>query len=297
MNTEGVGAVRGLGPRIRIFAHMIRFSHSVFALPFALSGVLFASHARGYFPGIDTWFWVVVAMVGARSAAMAFNRIADHRMDAENPRTRDRAIPSGFLSVGAAWMFTLASVAIFVLACAMLNRLALVLAPVALLIIFLYSFTKRFTWGTHLFLGLALGVAPTGGWVAVTGALEPTPFLLSLAVLCWVAGFDVFYALPDLRFDRDHGIHSIPARFGVHGALRAARMLHVATVVLLASLTWVLGLSTWYLAGVAVIALVLLHEHRLVKPDDLSKVNKAFFDMNAVVSVMYVASAAVGVFL
>lgn len=297
MSTDHVPAVSGLRARIGVFGRMIRFSHSVFALPFALSGVLFAAHTDGAFPGTDTWFWVAVAMVGARSAAMALNRIVDHRIDAANPRTRDREIPSGAMTPGTAWLFTAASVLVFLLACWNLNSLALALAPVALAIVFFYSFTKRFTWTTHLFLGLALAVAPVGGWVATTGRLDWAPFLLGAAVLAWVAGFDVFYALQDLEFDRGYGIRSIPARFGVAGAIRAARILHLAMVLILAALAWVFNLSSWYLAGVAVIAIVLLYEHRLVKPDDLSKLDKAFFDMNAVVSMLYLGSAALGVFL
>jgi len=285
------------GPRLLVFGHMIRFSHSVFALPFALAGVLFAGRAHGGIPGIDVWFWTVVAMVGARSTAMAVNRIADAGLDADNPRTRNRELPRGALSLGAAWAFTAISAGVFVLAAAMLNRLALVLSPLALAIVVFYSFTKRFTWTSHLFLGLALAVAPVGGWVAATGRLEAPPFLVALGVLAWVAGFDVFYALQDLEFDRTRGLHSLPVRFGVPGAFRAARMLHGAAVLALASVSLVLDLSPAYLAGVALIAGVLLYEHSLVKPTDLRKLDKAFFDSNAVVSVIYLASAAVGVFL
>ncbi len=291
------GAVRALGTRVVLFGHMIRFSHSVFALPFALAGVLFAIHERGAWPPADTWLWVVVAMVGARSAAMAFNRIVDARFDAENPRTRGREIPRGALSVGTAWAFTAVAAAAFVFACAMLNPLALALSPVALAIVGFYSFTKRFTWSSHLFLGLSLAVAPVGGWVAVAGRLDPAPFLLALGVLCWVAGFDVFYALQDLDFDRRRGLHSLPARFGTGGAIAAARVLHLVAVAALLSLWWLLDLSVWYPAGVAVVALVLLYEHRLVRPGDLSRLDKAFFDMNAVVSIVYLGVAAAGTLL
>ena len=288
---------RALGTRFLLFGRMIRFSHSVFALPFALAGVLFAVHDRGGWPPVSLWFWVIAAMVGARSGAMAFNRIVDAGFDAENPRTRAREIPRGALSRTAAWVFTALAVTVFVLACAQLNPLALALSPVALVLVGFYSFTKRFTWTSHLFLGLSLAVAPVGGWVAVTGRLDPAPFLLALGVLCWVAGFDVFYALQDLEFDRGRGLHSLPARFGARGAVIAARILHLASVAALLSLWWAMDLSLWYPAGVAVVAAVLLYEHRLVHPDDLRRLDKAFFDMNAVVSVVYLFVAAAGTLL
>jgi len=287
----------GSGSRIVTFGRMIRFSHSVFALPFALAGVLFASRFHGGFPGIDVWFWTVVAMVGARSTAMAVNRIADARLDAMNPRTRNRELPRGALSRRAAWAFTAAAAAVFVLAAGMLNRLALVLSPAALAIVVLYTFTKRFTWTSHLFLGLALAVAPVGGWVAVTGRLEAPPFLVALGVLAWVAGFDVFYALQDLEFDRARGLHSLPARFGVGAAFTAARVLHAVAVLALASVALLVDLSPAYLVGMGVVAAVILYEHSLIRPADLRKLDKAFFDSNAVVSVIYLASAALGVFL
>ena len=292
-----VSPARGLGERVLLFGHMIRFSHTAFALPFALSGVLFAVHREGAWPPARVWFWVIVAMVGARSAAMAFNRLADARLDSANPRTRDREIPRGALSPATVWAFTTIAAAVFVGAAAMLNRLAFALSPAALGIVFFYSFTKRFTWASHLFLGLSLAVAPVGGWVAVTGRLEGAPFLLALGVLCWSAAFDVFYALQDVDFDREQGLRSIPARFGVRGAIAAARLLHVGAVAALAALGPVLGLSPWYFAGLLVIAGILAYEHHLVKPGDLSRVNKAFFDMNAVIGVVFLAAAAAGVML
>ena len=297
MNPHTAGVSRGLKSRVLVFGHMIRFSHSVFALPFALAGVLFAIHVEGTLPPGDTWVWVVVAMVAARSAAMAFNRIADARMDALNPRTRDRAIPSGALTLTAAWIFTLIAVAVFVTAAAMLNPLAFALSPVALALVFFYSLTKRFTWTTHLFLGLALAVAPVGGWVAVTGRLDWAPFLLAAGVLAWVAGFDIFYALQDLEFDRAHKVHSVPARFGVKGAFLAARLLHGICVVSLFLVAWVLNLSPWYFAGMAVMGGLVVYEHLLVSPGDLTRLNKAFFDMNAGISVFYLVTASAGVFL
>ncbi len=294
MNDTAPGALRGLGERVLLFGHMVRFSHSVFALPFALAGVVLAVDRLGFCPGPGVWLWTVVAMVGARSTAMAVNRLADARIDAANPRTRNRELPRGALSPASAWAFTALAAAAFVFAAWRLNPLAFALSPVALAVVVFYSFTKRFTWASHLFLGLALGVAPVGGWVAVTGRLEFPPFLITLGVLGWVAGFDVFYALQDLDFDRRTGLHSIPARFGPRGAVIAARILHGVAVAALASVYLVLDLSVWYLVGMAVIAGLLLHEHRLVRTDDLSGLNKAFFDMNAVVSVMYLLTVAVG---
>ena len=295
--TVASDSIRGLKNRVLVFGHMIRFSHSVFALPFALSGVLFAAHRTGTLPPARTWLWVVLAMVGARSAAMTFNRIADRHQDAENPRTRDRALPAGVMSVRAAWIFTLLSAALFVLATSQINRTAFLLSPVALAIIFFYSLTKRFTWTSHFFLGLALAVAPVGGWVAVTGRLEAAPFVLALGVLAWVAGFDICYALEDVEFDRRQKLHSVPARFDIEAAFTAARACHVLAILVLASLVFWLDLSPWYLAGIALIAVVLIYEHRLIGPRDWRNLNRAFFDMNAVISVIFLGASAAGVFL
>jgi len=295
MNRAAAGAVRGMGNRILVFGHMIRFSHSVFALPFALAGVLFAAHVRGSFPGLSTWVWVVVAMVAARSAAMAWNRIADAGFDAANPRTRDRAIPRGALGVRAAWVFTALAAVLFVVATWRLNPVAFALSPLALAIVGLYSLTKRFTWATHFFLGLSLAVAPVGGWVAVTGRLDLAPFALALGVLAWVAGFDIFYALQDLDFDRESGLRSLPGRFGIEAAFRSARACHIVAVAALASLAWLLDLSPWYLAGVALVGVLLLREHRMVSPNDLRRLDKAFFDMNATVGIVYLGASAAGV--
>jgi 4-hydroxybenzoate polyprenyltransferase len=295
--TTASASVRTFGNRILVFGHMIRFSHSIFALPFALAGVLFAAHVTGGFPPARVWLWVVVAMVGARSAAMTWNRIHDLRQDALNPRTRDRALPTGALSLRAALVFTLLSAILFVIASAMLNRTALFLSPIALAIVAFYSVTKRFTWASHFFLGLALAVAPVGGWVAVTGRLAAAPFVLALGVLAWVAGFDIFYALQDLEFDRDQGLQSVPARFDVRAAFTAARVCHVVAILALGSLAWLCHLSPWYLAGMVLVAGALLYEHRLVHPQDLRHLNRAFFDMNAVIGVIYLGASAAGVFL
>jgi 4-hydroxybenzoate polyprenyltransferase len=267
----------------------------VFALPFALAGVVFAAHWVGDVPPLRVWAWVVVAMVSARSAAMGLNRLVDAEQDRANPRTRNREIPRGILTPTTVGAFTLLFAALFVFAASRINQLAFLLSPLALGIVFFYSFTKRFTWTSHAFLGLALAVAPVGGWVAVTGRLAPEPFLLALAVLLWVAGFDMLYALQDLEFDRRTGLHSLPARFGVGGTLATARACHVGAVGLFVFVGQVLDLSPLYLVGVAVIAAILFYEHRLVRGDDLTRLDKAFFDMNAVVGIIYLGAAAVGV--
>ncbi len=297
MSAHLPGTLNALGARVAVYGRLVRFSHTVFALPFALSGVVFASHELGAFPGPDVWAWVLIAMIGARSAAMAFNRIVDARFDAANPRTANREIPSGAVSRTAAWGFTTVSVLVFVLATWRLNPMAFALSPLALAIVFFYSFTKRFTWASHLFLGLSLAVAPVGGWVAVTGRLEATPFLLGLAVGAWVAGFDVFYALQDLAFDRRHRLHSLPARFGDRGALLGARLFHAVSVGALVAIYFVLELSPWYLVGLGIIVAIIVMEHRLVRPGDVSGVRRAFFDMNAWVSVIYFLTACAGVLL
>jgi 4-hydroxybenzoate polyprenyltransferase len=295
--TAALESIRTFRNRVLVFGHMIRFSHSVFALPFALAGVLFAAHRRDAFPPARVWIWVMVAMIGARTAAMTFNRIADRDQDARNPRTRARALAAGILSVRAAWTCTILAAALFVFAASRINRTALLLSPVALAIIFFYSMTKRFTWASHFFLGLALAVAPVGGWVAVTGRLEAAPFVLALGVVAWVAGFDICYALQDLEFDREQGLYSVPARFDVRAAFIVARACHVVAVLVLASLVWWLHLSPWYLAGIAAIGAVLVYEHRLIGPRDWHRLDRAFFDMNAVISMIFLGASVAGVFL
>ncbi len=272
---------------------MVRFSHSVFALPFALSGAALAATEHGV-----TWrqvLWVVVAMVGARNAAMGFNRLADHAIDARNPRTAGRELPRGVLSRRAVWAATLLLSAVFVLAAIELNPLCGRLSPVALAVVFGYSFTKRFTWTSHLVLGLSLAIAPVGGWLAVAGEFGAVPWLLAAAVVAWVAGFDVIYACQDEAFDRASGLHSIPARFGLRGALWTARALHAGAVALLAAVGAVAALHPVYWAGLAVVAGVLTWEHRLVRHDDLSRVGVAFFNANGIVSVTYLAVVLVSV--
>jgi len=268
------------------YGRMIKFSHSIFALPFALSSLALAAEG-GVRPG--QVFWILVAMVGARSAAMGFNRLADHWIDARNPRTAGRELPRGVLSRAEVWGFVLLSSAALVLAAGMLNPLCLALSPVALAVVFGYSYAKRFTAFSHLILGLALGMAPVGAWLAVRGAFAPTPIVLGCAVLAWVAGFDTIYACQDADFDRREGLHSLPAKLGIARALVAARLLHVTAVGLLAALYWLSPLHPLYLVGVVAVAALLAYEHSLVHADDLSRVDVAFFTLTGWISVGYFA--------
>jgi 4-hydroxybenzoate polyprenyltransferase len=267
---------------------MIRFSHSVFALPFALASAALAGPGPA---GPAALAWIVTAMVAARSAAMGFNRLVDQQIDARNPRTAGRELPRGALGRAEVWAFVVASAAVFVLSAAMLNRLCLVLSPVALALILGYSYTKRFTALSHLVLGLSLAIAPTGAWLALRGRFEATPLLLSLAVLLWVAGFDTIYSCQDAEFDRDHGLRSLPARLGVGRALVVARAFHAAAVVALAAVPAAAPgrLHSLYFAGVALVALLLAFEHSLVREDDLSRVDAAFFTVNGWIGVAYLA--------
>jgi 4-hydroxybenzoate polyprenyltransferase len=263
---------------------MIKIEHTLFALPFAFLGAVLAANGL---PSVKQLIWITAAMVGARSTAMAFNRIADRQYDARNPRTAGRALPAGLLSVGFVWAFTAISATLFFIAAAMLNRLTLLLAPVALGSVLLYSFTKRWTLLSHLMLGWCLSIAPTGAWIAVRGSLDsPVPLLLSLVVMLWTAGFDVLYACQDYDFDEQAGLHSIPKSFGIARALLIARLLHLAAFVALLALYWFTQLGIFALTGVAATAVLLVYQHRLVKADDLSKLNAAFFTTNAFVSVI-----------
>jgi 4-hydroxybenzoate polyprenyltransferase len=274
--------------RIRIVLEMIKFEHSVFALPFALTGALLAARvSRHGWPTLGQVVWIVVAMVAARSAAMTINRIVDLRYDRENPRTSKRALATGDLSVSFAWLFTIVAVGLFLIAAWQLNRLALELAPVALAILFFYSFTKRFTNWSHLFLGFALGISPAAAWIAVTGGLDLRILILCAAVTLWVGGFDVLYACQDVDYDRRAGLFSVPKRFGIARALLIARAMHVGVVVLLAWLAASLALPWPAWVGVAVVAALLAHEHSLVKADDLSKLDAAFFAVNGYISLLF----------
>ena len=263
---------------------MIKWEHSIFALPFALCGAMLAA---GGFPSLHQFVWIVIAMIAARSSAMAFNRWADAAIDAANPRTSTRALPAGHLTPGFVAMFIFVSSAIFIFAASQLNRLALELSPLALAVLLLYSYTKRVTRWSHLVLGFALGIAPAAAWIAVRGALYPRILLLTAAVTFWVGGFDVLYACQDFEFDRQSGLHSIPRYVGIRTALWVARGFHLVMVGLLITLLIVFGLGKLAVCGLVTVILLLFYEHSLVRPDDLSKLNAAFFTMNGVLSVLF----------
>src|SRR5579864_884712 len=269
---------------LRVTLEMIKWEHSIFALPFALCGAMLAA---GGFPTAHQLIWIVVAMVAARSAAMAFNRLADAAIDASNPRTRTRALPAGQLTPSFVTTFVVVSSAVFIVAASQLNRLSLWLSPVALAVLLLYSYTKRFTRWSHLVLGFALGIAPAAAWIAVRGSLDLRILLLTAAVTFWVAGFDVLYACQDFDFDRQTGLHSIPRHLGIRRALWVARGFHLIMLALLVALLWSFGLGKFAILGVAIVAALLAYEHSLVSSDDLSRLNAAFFTMNGVISVLF----------
>ena len=280
--------------RLLTYLSFVRFSHSVFALPFALTGALLAWREHPF-----SWTqvgWIVVCMVAARSAAMGFNRLVDARFDALNPRTAMREIPRGAMSRGEAGLFVIVSAALFIFGASRLSPLCLALSPVALGIVFWYSLAKRVTSYTQLFLGLAMAVAPIGGWIAAGGRGGPEPWLLGLAIGLWVGGFDILYACQDVEFDRGHGLRSIPVRFGVSRAILLSRLMHAATVVVMAALWTVAELPVLYLGGVALVAVLLAYEQSLVSADDLSQVKKAF-DLNGYVGIVYFAATALALFI
>jgi len=269
---------------LRVTLEMIKWEHSVFALPFALCGAMLA--ARGV-PTTRQIIWIIVAMAAARSAAMSFNRLADVSIDAANPRTRTRALPAGTLTKNFVKSFVVVSSGIFALAAWELNRTAFWLSPVALAILLLYSYTKRWTRWSHVVLGFALGIAPAAAWIAVRGSLDPRILLLTAAVTFWVAGFDVLYACQDYEFDQQAGLHSLPRYCGIGNALWIARSFHLLMLVLLAALVWIFGLGGLAVAGVFAVLLLLAYEHSLVSKNDLSKLNAAFFTMNGIISVIF----------
>jgi 4-hydroxybenzoate polyprenyltransferase len=269
---------------LRVTLEMIKWEHSIFALPFALCGAMLAASG---FPAWHQLAWIVVAMVSARSAAMAFNRVADAAIDAANPRTQTRALPAGTLTPTFVMTFVVVSCAIFIFAAAQLNHLTLILSPLALAVLLLYSYTKRFTRWSHLFLGFALGIAPAAAWIAVRGSLDPRILLLTAAVTFWVGGFDVLYACQDYEFDRQSNLHSLPRYVGIRSALLIARFFHVVMLLLLIALIITFGLGRLTVVGVVAVALLLAYEHSLLSATDLSMLNAAFFTMNGVISVVF----------
>jgi 4-hydroxybenzoate polyprenyltransferase len=281
--------------RLNTTLAMIKFEHTLFALPFAFLGALMAANGL---PTVWQMVWITFAMVGARSAAMTFNRIVDRDIDAENPRTAGRELPSGKLSVGFAWMFLYISIAVFVLAAYMLNWMTFALSPIALIVVLGYSYAKRFTSFAHLFLGVALAISPSAAWIAVRGSLdEELPLLLSLFVLMWTAGFDVLYACQDLDFDRRAGLRSIPARFGIKNSLWIARLFHLQAFLVLMLFYFASGLGIAALVGVIAVGALLIYQHTLVGPKDLSRMNAAFFTTNAFVSIILLTAFGIAIFL
>lgn len=284
---------RGIWPTVRTYGRMIRFSHTVFGLPFAMASTALA-HRYAVEHGLPGLTWgrlllIVVAFTGARSAAMGFNRIVDRKIDALNPRTAARELPAGVISVRTAWLLTALASSVFIASAWALGPLPGLLSPLCLLVIGGYSFFKRFSWSSHIVLGMALALAPGGAWIAVTGTFDgwPTPLLLMVAVATWVAGFDILYSLSDVDFDRRQGLHSVPARFGVVGALWLSGALHVGTVMALTAVHLGVGLPWPHAAGVTLVGAILIYEHWIVRPADLSRLGKAFFDLNGYVSIAY----------
>ncbi len=285
--------------KLRLYGELVMFSHSLFALPFGLMGMLLAANGL---PGLRTFFWILVSLVGARNAANAINRLIDLRYDAANPRTAHRHLPQGLITAGEVLGLSITGFALLLLGAWQLNPLCLMLAPVAVLILVGYSYTKRFTWASHLVLGFACGIAPTASWLAVTGSFAVPPILLSGAVMCWVAGFDIIYATQDVEFDRQAGLHAIPARFGVQNALRIARGLHLAVILLLLALPRFLAppyatLGLFYYLGLLVVSGLLFWEHLLVKPADLNRVTMAAYYVNQIIGVVLLLFTALDVFI
>jgi 4-hydroxybenzoate polyprenyltransferase len=285
--------------KLRLYGELVMFSHSLFALPFGLMGMLLAANGL---PGLRTFFWILVSLVGARNAANAINRLIDLRYDAANPRTAHRHLPQGLITAGEVLGLSITGFALLLLGAWQLNPLCLMLAPVAVLILVGYSYTKRFTWASHLVLGFACGIAPTASWLAVTGSFAVPPILLSGAVMCWVAGFDIVYATQDVEFDRQAGLHAIPARFGVRNALKAAQGLHLAVILLLLALPRFLAppyatLGLFYYLGLLVVSGLLFWEHLLVKPDDLNRVTTAAYYVNQIIGVVLLLFTALDVFI
>ena len=268
--------------KLKIILEDIKIQHTIFALPFALMSAFIASNGV---PPSDKLLWILLAMVGARSSAMSFNRIADVDYDRENPRTKERALPKGRIRKSYYIIFLILSVLLFIFSCIMLNRLALILSPAALLIVFFYSYTKRFTIFSHFFLGLSLSLAPIGAWVAIREEISIVSIVLGLAVIFWLAGLDIIYSCQDVEFDKSHGLFSFPAKLGIERALRLAALFHVIMMLFLFSLFFTGNLGLLYVVGIILIAGLLYYEHSIIRPDDLSKVNVAFFNVNGIISI------------
>lgn len=274
--------------KVKIILEMIKFEHTIFALPFAFLGAILGSlTVNGVWLTLSQWIWITVAMVGARSAAMSLNRVIDAQIDKRNPRTKERAIPAGLLKKAEVYVFIIISFILLFFAAYKLNMLAVKLLPIAVFFLVIYSYTKRFTWACHLVLGIAIGLAPLGGWVATAGSLDLNAFLLFLAVMFWIAGFDVIYASQDAEYDKKEGLYSIPSYFGLEKALTMARMMHVVSFVAFIALFFTNDyLGYIYLTGVLISGVIMIYEHAIVKPNDLSKVDLAFFTMNGTLSVV-----------
>jgi len=280
--------------KLKVILEMIKFPHTVFALPFAFTAAVLAANGL---PAWDKILWITLAMVGARSGAMGMNRLLDADIDAKNPRTKTRAIPAGLLTKAQVGLFSLLSFALLVYSAYRLNPLCYELSPIAIAVVTFYSLTKRFTWACHIFLGLALAFAPVGAWIAIRGSIDMPVIILAVAVLTWVAGFDIFYALQDIEFDTQAGLHSIPRHLGVNGSLWAARLLHIVTIAGLLYIYYPLGLHFIYLIGIGVVAAMLVYEHLLLRNGDLGKLDAAFFNMNGYISVTVFAFSAVAVYM
>jgi len=273
--------------KLKVFLEMIKFEHTIFALPFAYMGAVLGSvMLRDHLPSWMEILWITLALIGARTAGMALNRVIDRVIDALNPRTSSRAIPAGLMKTAEAWLFIVLSFGLLFFAAAQLDPLAMKLLPIAVVMLVGYSYTKRFTWFCHVFLGLTNGLAALGGWVAVTGQVSTVAIVFYMTIALWVAGFDILYACQDAEFDKERGLHSIPSRFGIRASLLISRGFHIATGVGLWAIFWLSDLSWWYLAGMLIAYVILIYEHRLVSPHDLSKLNMAFFTMNGVLSVI-----------
>jgi len=285
---------RGVIAKVGVFLEMIKFSHTVFALPFALASAILAADGL---PTFEKILWIVLAMVGARTAAMGLNRLIDADIDACNPRTANRAIPAGLIGKKTVFLFVILSLGLLLLSAARLNPLCLKLSPAAIFLLVSYSYCKRFTAFSHMVLGMCLSSAPLGAWLAVRGDIEATPVILAAATLFWTAGFDILYALQDLEFDRSAGLHSVPVLLGTKGALMAASFFHAIMLFLLALLFFTADLGAFFIIGLAVISGMILYEHLLLKDGDLSKLDKAFFDMNGYISVAILISVAADVFV